>query len=58
MKQVCIETNGCQRNVADTELMFGVLLRDGFERTDAPDDADDADDHGESEPVVVQSLSQ
>jgi hypothetical protein len=27
-------------NVADTELMFGVLLRDGYERTDVPDDAD------------------
>jgi len=39
-RRVYIETYGCQMNVADTELMFGVLLRDGFERTDAPDDAD------------------
>jgi tRNA-2-methylthio-N6-dimethylallyladenosine synthase len=39
-RRVYIETYGCQMNVADTELMFGVLLRDGFERTDVPDDAD------------------
>jgi tRNA-2-methylthio-N6-dimethylallyladenosine synthase len=39
-RRVYIETYGCQMNVADTELMFGVLLRDGFERADAPDDAD------------------
>jgi tRNA-2-methylthio-N6-dimethylallyladenosine synthase len=39
-RRVYIETYGCQMNVADTELMFGVLLRGGFERTDALDDAD------------------
>lgn len=39
-RRVYIETYGCQMNVADTELMFGVLLQDGFERTDAPEDAD------------------
>jgi len=39
-RRVYIETYGCQMNVADTELMFGVLLGDGFERADAPDDAD------------------
>jgi tRNA-2-methylthio-N6-dimethylallyladenosine synthase len=39
-RRVYIETYGCQMNVADTELMFGVLLQDGFERADAPDDAD------------------
>jgi len=39
-RRVYIETYGCQMNVADTELMFGVLLREGFERTDMPDDAD------------------
>jgi tRNA-2-methylthio-N6-dimethylallyladenosine synthase len=39
-RRVYIETYGCQMNVADTELMFGVLLRDGFVRTDAPEDAD------------------
>ncbi|HEU4698035.1 MAG TPA: tRNA (N6-isopentenyl adenosine(37)-C2)-methylthiotransferase MiaB [Gemmatimonadales bacterium] len=39
-KRVYIETYGCQMNVADTELMFGVLGRDGYERTDAPEEAD------------------
>jgi tRNA-2-methylthio-N6-dimethylallyladenosine synthase len=39
-RRVYIETYGCQMNVADTELMFGVLTRAGYERTDAPDDAD------------------
>ncbi|HEX5632176.1 MAG TPA: tRNA (N6-isopentenyl adenosine(37)-C2)-methylthiotransferase MiaB [Gemmatimonadales bacterium] len=39
-RRIYIETYGCQMNVADTELMFGVLLREGYERTDVPDDAD------------------
>lgn len=39
-KRVYIETYGCQMNVADTELMFGVLGRDGFVRTDEPAEAD------------------
>ena len=39
-RRVYIETFGCQMNVADTELMFGVLGRSGFERADTPDDAD------------------
>src|SRR5574338_1469583 len=39
-KRVYIETYGCQMNVADTELMFGVLGRAGYERSDTPDDAD------------------
>jgi len=40
MKRVYIETYGCQMNVADTELMLGVLGRDGFVPTDSPEDAD------------------
>lgn len=39
-KRVYIETYGCQMNVADSELMFGVLLRAGYERTDEPAGAD------------------
>ena len=39
-KRVYIETYGCQMNVADTELMFGVLQAAGYERIDAPEDAD------------------
>jgi tRNA-2-methylthio-N6-dimethylallyladenosine synthase len=39
-KRVYIETYGCQMNVADTELMLGVLGREGYEQTLAPEDAD------------------
>ena len=39
-RRVYIETYGCQMNVADTELMFGVLGREGYERTAEPDEAD------------------
>lgn len=40
MKQVYIETYGCQMNVADTELMLGVLRGQGYARTDDPGLAD------------------
>jgi tRNA-2-methylthio-N6-dimethylallyladenosine synthase len=40
MKSVYIETYGCQMNVADSELMFGVLGRDGYVRAERPEDAD------------------
>jgi tRNA-2-methylthio-N6-dimethylallyladenosine synthase len=40
VKKLYIETYGCQMNVADSELMFGVLGRAGYERTDEPSDAD------------------
>jgi tRNA-2-methylthio-N6-dimethylallyladenosine synthase len=40
MKRVYIETYGCQMNVADTELMFGILEGDGYLRTESPADAD------------------
>lgn len=40
MKRVYIETYGCQMNVADSETMFGVLGRDGYVRTDNPEEAD------------------
>jgi tRNA-2-methylthio-N6-dimethylallyladenosine synthase len=40
MKRVYIETYGCQMNVADSELMFGVLSRDGYVRSTDPADAD------------------
>jgi tRNA-2-methylthio-N6-dimethylallyladenosine synthase len=40
MKRVYIETYGCQMNVADSELMFGVLGREGYVRADDPAEAD------------------
>jgi tRNA-2-methylthio-N6-dimethylallyladenosine synthase len=40
LKRVYIETYGCQMNVADSELMFGVLGREGFVRAQSPEDAD------------------
>jgi tRNA-2-methylthio-N6-dimethylallyladenosine synthase len=39
-KRVYIETYGCQMNVADSELMFGVLGRAGYIRADDPAEAD------------------
>jgi tRNA-2-methylthio-N6-dimethylallyladenosine synthase len=40
MPRIYIETYGCQMNVSDSELMFGVLGREGYERTDDPALAD------------------
>jgi tRNA-2-methylthio-N6-dimethylallyladenosine synthase len=40
MKRVYIETYGCQMNVADTELLLGLLGACGYEPTSTPDDAD------------------
>ncbi len=40
MPRVYIETYGCQMNVSDSELMFGVLGREGYVRTDDPAEAD------------------
>ncbi len=40
MKRAYIETYGCQMNVADTELMFGVLAAHGYTRVEDPALAD------------------
>jgi tRNA-2-methylthio-N6-dimethylallyladenosine synthase len=40
VKRVYIETYGCQMNVADTELMLGVLGRAGYARSESPEDVD------------------
>jgi tRNA-2-methylthio-N6-dimethylallyladenosine synthase len=39
-RRVYIETYGCQMNVADTELMLGVLGREGYVATEDPAAAD------------------
>jgi tRNA-2-methylthio-N6-dimethylallyladenosine synthase len=40
LKRIYIETYGCQMNVADSELMFGVLGREGYLRAETAEDAD------------------
>lgn len=40
MKTIYIETYGCQMNVADSELMLGVLARDGYVQAAGPEGAD------------------
>ncbi len=40
MPRIYIETYGCQMNVSDSELMLGVLGREGYVGTDNPADAD------------------
>ena len=40
MKRVFLETYGCQMNVADSEVMAGVLERAGMELVARPDEAD------------------
>ena len=39
-QRVYLETYGCQMNVAYAELMLGILGREGFVRTEHPEDAD------------------
>jgi tRNA-2-methylthio-N6-dimethylallyladenosine synthase len=38
--RVYLETYGCQMNVADSDLLTGILLRAGYGKTERPDDAD------------------
>ena len=40
MKKVYIETYGCQMNVADTEVIFSILEKRGWERCESIDEAD------------------
>ncbi|MFQ6047031.1 MAG: MiaB/RimO family radical SAM methylthiotransferase, partial [Gemmatimonadales bacterium] len=39
-KRLYVETYGCQMNVADTELILGLLRREGYSATDDPSQAD------------------
>lgn len=40
MKKVYIETYGCQMNVADTELVFSILKKEGYSRCESMEEAD------------------
>ncbi|MFZ1517600.1 MAG: tRNA (N6-isopentenyl adenosine(37)-C2)-methylthiotransferase MiaB, partial [Ignavibacteriaceae bacterium] len=37
---VYIETYGCQMNLADTEIVLGILKKQGYDVTDNPENAD------------------
>lgn len=39
-KRLYLETYGCQMNLADSELLLGLLGREGYVRTDEPAEAD------------------
>lgn len=39
-KKIYIETYGCQMNVGDSEVVFSILGKEGYERTESMDDAD------------------
>lgn len=39
-KKIHIETYGCQMNVGDSEVIFSILGKEGYERTESMDDAD------------------
>lgn len=39
-KKIYIETYGCQRNVGDSEVIFSILGKEGYERTESMDEAD------------------
>lgn len=40
MPKVFIETYGCQMNVADSEVVVAILMRNNYELTEKPEDAD------------------
>ena len=40
MKRIYIETYGCQMNVGDSEVIFSILEKEGYHRTESMDEAD------------------
>ena len=40
MKKVFVRTFGCQMNVRDTELIYGLLMEEGYKKAGVLDDAD------------------
>ena len=39
-RKIYIETYGCQMNVVDSEIIFSIMAKAGYERTEAMDEAD------------------
>ena len=39
-KKIYIETYGCQMNVVDSEVIFAIMAKEGYVRTESMDDAD------------------
>ena len=39
-RKIYIETYGCQMNVVDSEVIFAIMAKEGYERTESMDDAD------------------
>ena len=39
-KRIYIETYGCQMNVVDSEVIFSIMSKEGYERTANMDEAD------------------
>ncbi len=39
-KKAFVETYGCQQNVSDSEILMGMLIQMGYEKTDQKEDAD------------------
>ncbi|MFC1804815.1 tRNA (N6-isopentenyl adenosine(37)-C2)-methylthiotransferase MiaB [Candidatus Omnitrophota bacterium] len=40
MKKVCIRTFGCQMNIRDSEVVYGLLKKNGFRMVEDPQEAD------------------
>ena len=39
-KKIYVETYGCQMNVSDSEIVKGIMDKNGYAMTEQPDDAD------------------
>ena len=39
-RKIYIETYGCQMNVVDSEIIFSIMAKDGYERTETMEEAD------------------
>lgn len=39
-RKIYIETYGCQMNVVDSEVIFAIMAKEGYERTESMDEAD------------------